>query len=195
MPKSGSKVNEGFTLIELMVTLTIFSIISLMVMSIYISMSRAYVANLATRNAQQNIRSASDIITRYAKQARSANWDAASQTLSLNIDNDQAGTNVVHEVRFVCQKEDPADPDLNAARVIKMSVFDKTHGVPIIGTSERLTSGDLNITEFNVKPSPGIPAVLNVTLSGELLNVPQALEKGAGGDSKITIRTTILLKG
>ena len=75
MIKSLKNKNKGFTILELMVAMTIFSLLVLFVADLYIEMTRFYVGSLSNRSAQQNVKIAMETITRYSKQATTARWD------------------------------------------------------------------------------------------------------------------------
>lgn len=174
------KMSKGFTLLELTVAISAFSILTLFVVDIYITISRAYLGVLSSRMAQQNVRNAMETVNRYIKQAREITNIAAESdngTIELRIKND-AGIDTL--VGFK-----------KTGGVIEMS-----QNLP--GNYLPLTSANLNVTQFRLEPSTGMPIILKVTIRAQLEEsgtAGKSFEKGIGGLGEIMMTTITAMKG
>ncbi|PIX99174.1 hypothetical protein COZ22_03180, partial [bacterium (Candidatus Howlettbacteria) CG_4_10_14_3_um_filter_37_10] len=148
---------KGFTLIEMIVALSIFSILAIFVLDFYIKSSKNYIGSMSTREAQQNIRSTMEMITRYAKLSRTANWDGS--TLSLNVRDENNINNYTVSFTRILGRVNPGDNK-------QYDVIQMTTGGNSRPFTSILTSQNLNISTFNVEFSPGVPTIITITLGG-----------------------------
>ncbi len=159
-------LSQGFTLLELTVAISIFALLSLFVIDIYVNISRVYMGSLDARLAQQNVRGAVETITRYIRQSTGITSISASE---LTLDN-------------------PTDGNVNFK--LDSGVIKMTKGLQI----SNLTSKELNIQKFEISESPGIPIILTITIQGEIAE-PKSWEKGLSGQGNIEMTTSAVLKG
>lgn len=193
----------GFTLIELTVAMTIFAILTLFVIDFYTNITRVYLGSLSARSAQQNLRVAMETFSRYLKQGRQIEkieFDENGIAYDEIILKTKDDNDVVHTIRFFKQCEgDPYSRDDfscgGVSRRIGIIRIDTDYGSPQ-STLQPLTSTNLNITEFKIEPSPGIPLVLNITLKAQIEEAQgKGWERGAGGLGEIEMKTAIAMKG
>ena len=196
---------SGFTLIEIMIAMFIFAILSISAFDFYLIISRVYLSNVSTRRVQQNIRTAMETISRYVKQAREIETIESDRKLYLKAKDDKGN---IYRVGFIKECEDPPfavagvscdDSDGNypgKIGIISMAI-DSVNDSPFSDETvfNPLTSSDLNITDFVVEPSPGIPMVLNIRIKAEMLEVGKGWEKGIGGEGVIEMNTSVALRG
>lgn len=175
------RINKGFTLIEVMIAMTIFSIIVMFVVDIYIEVSKFYFNSISNRSAQQNVKVAMETITRYIKQSTVADWDGSTacsgNKLVLKTKDDSG---VVHDVVFL------RDTSL-IQPVLKMDL-------DVDPPTQKLTSDNLTISQFCVSYESGIPAIIKVTIEAEIEGGNIATERGLSGSDKITLTTFTALK-
>ncbi|NTU69340.1 prepilin-type N-terminal cleavage/methylation domain-containing protein [bacterium] len=166
-----SKKQLGFTLIELMVAMTIFSIVALFVVDIYMETSKSYFNSLSNRSAQQNVKIAMETITRYVKQSSRADWDGS--ILSLQV------------------KDDDGNPYPVIFQKVGSSIDMSVNGLPL----QALTSDDLPITNFSVNYYAGVPTIVNITIIADITEKDnRSKERGIAGDDMIKMTTSTALK-
>ncbi len=175
--KKNKRNKKGFTLIELMIALSVFAVIALFVVDIFITIMRYYLASISNRTAQQDTKIALETITRHAKQSINFDWNLADEKLTLRTKNDAGAINTL-----VFDKE-----DVFGKGVIKM----QTSSEPF----QALTAEDLNITRFNVSPHPGVPVILRISLEAEIENTEKNIERGLTGERRIFLDTRVAIKG
>lgn len=176
-----TKAKKGFTLIEVIVAMTIFSVAVLLVVDIYIELSRFYLGSLSNRTAQQNLKIAIETITRYAKQSTEAEWDAGNKTLKLSILDDAGNRS------YVVFRNDA----VGASSVMKMGLEENN---PNVVANQNLTSEGLFIEDFSIKYHPGVPAIIDITLSARVEETDRNLERGASGANEVTLKSAVALK-
>lgn len=187
MIKSLKNKNKGFTILELMVAMTIFSLLVLFVADLYIEITRFYVGSLSNRSAQQNVKIAMETITRYSKQATTARWDFDNKELRLNIkDSDGYDYTVV----FINDRDNDEETS-----IIKMGIGEIGEEDDLVTASQPLTSEDLYIKEFTITYSPGIPVILNILISAQIEEEETNVERGVSGANEIKMETSIATKG
>ncbi|MEM4260103.1 MAG: type II secretion system protein [Candidatus Woesearchaeota archaeon] len=173
-----NKNKNGFTLIEVMIAITIFSITAVLVSDIYIQISKYYFNSLSNRAAQQNVKVAMETITRYTKQSSIANWDNSNKKLTVRPKDDLSGS--INTVVFQLVSVSPT------IKVIKMGINGATPSF--------LTSENLNISNFDVSYGAGVPAIVNITIEADVEGGNRATERGIGGNDKIIMKTATALK-
>lgn len=186
-------MNKGFTLIELVIAVAILAIMTLFVADFFTNLSRIYLGSISSRSGQQNIRVIMETMTRYAKQARSAEWDETKKELKLRVKDDEGNYN---DITFAMEtQEDYYKRTDDSGNIIKVGVIKMSMTNPSF-SNQLLSSQDLNISDFSVIYSPGIPAVLNITLKAKIEEAEgKGWEKGAGGKGEIEMSTAVALKG
>lgn len=175
--KERNTYKKGFTLVELMIALSVFAVIALFVVDIFITVMRYYLASVSNRTAQQDTKIALETITRYAKQSINFDWDLPNEKLTLRTKNDAGVINTI-----VFDKE-----NVSGKGVIKM----QTNSEPL----QSLTTEDLNITKFEVSPYPGVPVILRISLEAEIEDTEKNIERGLTGERRIFLDTRVAIKG
>lgn len=187
---------RGFTLIELLVAVSILIILTIFIAGFFVDVSKIYLGSLSSRSAQQNTRIALETISRYAKQARTASWDNSNKSLGLTIKDDTGSSYNVTIRRIIVQdtygRTDPITGAVLTQGQLVMTI--NPGGI----NNKLLTSENLNISDFLVTYSPGIPAILNIELRARIEEgnaMGKSFEKGSGGTGEMIIRTSVSLKG
>ncbi|HEB68518.1 MAG TPA: prepilin-type N-terminal cleavage/methylation domain-containing protein [Desulfobulbus sp.] len=113
MPEPGNDhlVEQGFTLIELMMTLVISSFVIIALYATYTSQQRVYAVQDQVAAMQQNIRAGLDILTR---ELRLAGYHGTSSTLSPSCNIGAAGAPVAPGVLSVAANQLDFSRDLNS---------------------------------------------------------------------------------
>lgn len=176
--------NKGFTLLELVVALGIFSILVLFAVDLFINMSRFYAGSLSNKSTQQNIKLAMETITRYSKQALTADWNATDEILELKT-RDSEGNN--YWVVFQRAETSPG----SGSHGIKMAINDAEGGP----ATQFLTSENVNIDEFKVSYAVGVPVIISINISAEIDDYDKNIERGVSGENKIEMQTSVAIKG
>lgn len=207
---------KGFTIIEMVIALTIFTIISLMAIIFYVNSSRAYLNSVENRAAMQNIRIAMETITRYAKQSREvlylgANSSTGNGSIKFNwldtgadLGRAASGNNHVIAFRKTCIPDRYNREDMKCEGTPgQLGVIGICKVDPLVDCNNStdftpLTSSDINISHFSIEPSIGVPLILNITIIAELSEA-YGYEKGLGGavnpSGQLSLKTSVALKG
>lgn len=196
-----SEFNKAFTLLEVMVAVTIFSILSLFVLNMYVTISRLYLANYSVRSAQQNVRNVVEIIGRYVKQARVI--EKVTQPNNTNgelqlLMRDDSGTDYRIWFKRDCMSDPYPGRGFNCSGrdtlgVINVAEAEGTGAIP--NDYQALTSQDLHITQLKFEVSPGVPLVLKITVGAQMEERERSWERGISGTGEIVMSTSVILRG
>lgn len=182
------KNNKGFTLTELMIAITIFSIISLFVVDIFIELSKSYYSSLSNRAAQQNIKFSMETVTRYVKQSTIADWNDSSKILRLKVKEGGAINDIV-----IGWDQPVYGPDGYPTSVGRLKM-----GTNVATPTQFITSDDANITNFDITHRIGIPPMVRIQLTAQIIEGgDNSLERGISSGSGIdmlNLDTTVALK-
>jgi prepilin-type N-terminal cleavage/methylation domain-containing protein len=86
---------RGYTLIELVVSMALFAVFSVIVISSFLSFAYIQARTSAMKESQQKLRTTLDFMVRQAKEADEVTIDAATNTLTLKYNTSNAYTSAV----------------------------------------------------------------------------------------------------
>lgn len=206
---------QGFTILELTIALSIFSVITIFMIHFYLAATKAYTSSVSARSSEQNIRVAMETITRFLRESRSVEEikktdsntpDApdGNSYITLRMQDD-SHTDYIVKFRRMCvtnpEITERSDLTCNGQRGyvgdIEMAQY-QTASPPQSIDYQPLTSTDVNITGFKLMPSPGIPPIISVTLEAQIDgsgNNSGSLDQGLSGNGTIKMTTSAMLKG
>jgi prepilin-type N-terminal cleavage/methylation domain-containing protein len=176
--KDIAKNKKGFTLIEIIIALGIFALVSLLVVDIFVELMRYYIGSISNRKAQQNTKIAMETVTRYAKQALVADWNDTNEILTLKTKDDSGASHTI-----IFDKETTASP---RSSLINMKVDS--------GDLQPLTSDEVYISRFDIAYHPGVPVIITIDIEAEVLG-GKNFETGASGVNLIKFNTSVAIKG
>lgn len=142
------KRQAGFTLVELLISMAIFSFVLMIIVSGIIHLLKQYQAGVSARNVQQNSRYALDDITRTARISRAAN--ASADTLCLTTEGGKTIYYVTGSPRQLARAQ--IHPNLACS------------SASVSGGVSYLTSTDTKVTIFEPTLIAGNPGTVQLRL-------------------------------
>jgi prepilin-type N-terminal cleavage/methylation domain-containing protein len=140
--KNSEIMDEGYTLIEVLITMVIMGFILVVVNMVLVSLIRVSYDTDVRMNVRQDIEFALELMRRDVKSADPTVWGASNLGKRSNLDLVMAGSG--EEVRFVCAGCSEDDESIGVLKVIR--------GTGPDGRSLNLTSAeDTNVRSFNVE--------------------------------------------
>jgi len=190
-----NKKKKGMTLVELMVSMAIFTVVTSLAIGAFVTILNMRVMAGNMKNTQQKVRVAVETITRIAKQAEKVEKTGPSkyQTLTLYFNLSDAPTAVRFSTKWVIDHE-----DVLYSRCDNI-ILDPISGY-ICGTSDAnwevpldLFEGEdaIKVTDAEFDIENTYPPKLMFTLTGEIL--PHNISKAYYND-EINIETKIILE-
>lgn len=182
------------TLIELMVSMTIFIIVVTLAIGGFISMNRARLLVGNMKDSQQKARVANEMIVRYAKQAESISISSDGKTLELYFDQNSTVQGVVASAKkFVLDGNDLKYYECQVPPVGDQCPNQNwSTGASLLGNTETQSSG---ITISN--PASGVFSLNGVLPS--VLEVDLELQNKVAGyttlDDNLSIKNAVILEG
>ena len=161
-----SRSGEGFTLVELLVTLTIFGIVAGALVGLFVPMTAGYISQNAGADLQQTIRAAADLMVR---ELRMAGFSSRSDTrftiieaepsrvsFSVDWDNDGLITSSHRDNPSIFVESDLISYELDEEsqslrRITAEHTGDRSSQTLIGGSSDHMKMIDLSFTYFDMR--------------------------------------------
>lgn len=183
MIKKVLKRDNGVTLVELIVAMTIFLVVITIAVGGFVSLVRLQGQTEAMTDVQQNGRIVMEQLTRLSRQSSAVNINTGVGEIDQIVFKDR-------DSNYICITVDISEIDAQGKNTMKIKKYINDN---CTGGGLTLTSSDVKVTKFQFSKAGGIPSILDISIV--VKSKDPLIGKNSAGEDTLTLESSVVLTG